>query len=312
MVAVVLAVVVVGEWAVRRRLHVARVAAEQRDQTHHAFGVLLAARSRFTHAVTAYEEAVQLVGVREAAPAGGPAAGSADLPASPALAEAERAKDHARQELLDAQRLWAASRDIDVDRADPDPALWTGRGLLVAGNLGPVGWERATIRFTHLLDESCWVVVRVSRPRFGLALGAEWQRLAIAGAGVDSDGLRSLLSVAFAGTEVAVRPGFAPARLWRRLRRTEPTRSSLTHQLRDARLASVLEPRTPELSATLLHTFEAEFGQSVTPRTELGLDRGLLGIHTAGPSVLFGAWGGPKPKVTVELSSDHRGWNATA
>ncbi len=313
MVAAVVSVVVVGELAMRRRLRLARATAEQRDQTHHAFGVLLAARSRFTHAVAAYEEAVQASELRTSAVVGAPMGPGGEIATpSPTLVDAERAKDRARDELLDAQRLWAASREIDVDQADPDPALWTGRGVLVAGNLGPIGWERATIRLTHLLDDRCWVVVRISRPRLGLAIGAEWQRLAIAGAGVDSDGLKSLLGVAFAGTEVAVRPGFTPARSWRRFRRTEPTRTSLKHQLREARLAAVLEPRSAELSDTLRHTFEAEFGQTLTSSTELGLDRGLLGIHTAGPSLVVGAWGGPKPKVTVELSSDHRGWNATA
>lgn len=310
----VAAVVIVGELAMRRQLRRALDAEERRDQTHHAFGVLLAARSRFTHAVSVYEEARVAAVVSTPATAGGAATDPTPDAAAldPVLVEAERAKDAARGELLDAQRLWAASRESDADRPEPTPTLWTGRGVLVGGNLGPIGWERATIRLTHLLDDDCWAIVRISRPRLGLGFGAEVQRLAIAGAGVDAAGLRSLVGVAFSGPEVAARPGFAPARTLRRLRRTEPTRSSLTSQLRGASMGRVLDPRDAELSAEMLATFEAEFGHALERGMDLGLDRGLLGIHTRGPSLLLGAWSGPKPRIRVELASPHRGWNPDA
>ncbi len=298
----------------RRRIRALLDAEERRDPTQHAFGVLLAARSRFTTAVASYEQALSRQGARLPVGVGVDDVRPGDVVAEPGpeLLAAEQAKDRARTELLDAQRLWAAAREHEHDVAEPTLPLWTARGVLVGANLGPVGWEHAVLRYTHLLDDDCWAVYALSRPRFGLALGAEVQRLGVAAAGVGTDGVESLTTLAFSGPEAAARPGLVLGRRWRWFRRSEPTRSAVAAQLADASVSRALDARSTGLSEEMRAAYAAEFGVPITPDLDLGLDRGLLGIHTKGPSLLLGAWTGPRPRVRLVAASNHAGWKPRA
>lgn len=294
-----------------------------------------AAREEMTRAVDAHEAALRAlsrgrhpsahagVGPDDGAPAGSgtirdresdagevddgeatvlsPAVGNAFPPVD--LERLEHRRTRAREELLDAQRLWESvrPRHDTASRAN----LWIGRGSHRAWQLGPIGFERTTIRCDHLLDPECWVVREYRRPRFGLGLGAESASLVLFAAAVDSARLGALVGAALSGPDVALRPGFAPYWWWRRRRRTGPALRAMLSVRSDTDLSAPPSPATIEAVRTALGD---EFGVTIDHRGLPGMTEPTVAVHRWGPALLIGSWWGPQPAERRCAASAHTIW----
>lgn len=212
-------------------------------------------------------------------------------------------RDAAREALLDAQRLWESVRPPRDTAARV--GIWSGRGWLRAWQFGPIGFERIVIRADHLVDAECWVLHEYRRFRFGFGLGAETQTIAVFAAGTPSRRLDELLRTLLGGGEAAFRLGFAPRRWWS-TRQRSPIAQAATHAvLADRR---VRRPPDPATTAAVWAAVREDFGDQVTTRGLPGLQSPLAVAHTAGPSLLVGAWWGSKPKSRVAAASSHVVW----
>lgn len=215
-------------------------------------------------------------------------------------------KDLARVRLYDARRLWETVRPGAGPAASSN--LWAGYGYLRAWHLGLIGFERIYYRFDHVLDPTCWSIHEASRFRFGLAIGAEHQRLALFAVGAEASQLGELSARAFRGSEAAIRPGFVPLRFWRRVRRSKVARQASHALLDSTRISELITGPGTHARAAVHHAFETELGAELTNRTLIPDGPALISVITKGPSVLVGAWGGRSPKPVLRASSDHGAW----
>lgn len=215
-------------------------------------------------------------------------------------------KDEARARLLDARRLWEMVRPGAGPAAASE--LWAGSGLLRAWHVGPIGFERIFFRFDHAVDSSCWAIHEAKRFRFGFALGAEYQRLAIFAVGASASQLGELSARAFRGSEAALRPGFVPLRFWRRIRRSDIARDASAALLGNTKVRDLIEGPSDEARMLVDRAYEAELGDALTARTVIPQGPALISVITKGPSVLFGVWSGRAPHPELRASSDHGAW----
>ena len=110
------------------------------------------------------------------------------------------------------------------------------------------------------------------------------------------------------GAELAIRPGFAPLRWWRRRRRIPAARRA-TYSLLATR---ELDHRTDEATRFSVRTaVEAELGHSIDQVRTLGQVDGVLSVLAAGPSLMVGAWFGRTPQAELLAASAHTSWHAT-
>ncbi len=285
--------------------------------TDRLFTAVLTARSRFTESVRRYERAIAEPVVQEArqpagglfrAPSSGPSSGLSSSPAidSASLAQLERDKIEAREQLVSAQRLWENSKPPQ----QPSSALqlWSGAGIMRGWNLGPIGFETVVLRVDHTVDNTCWSAWRMSRLRVGLALGAERQRLALFIIGAECDSMRKLLQRGLGGVEVAFRPGFVPSRTWRRTRRDEASKTSIAAVLRGATPKGLVRGPDEGDRAAVAAGYEYELGRPLEQVAALPTTDAMLAIHTKGPSVALGVWGGRNPRARLVASSTHTAW----
>lgn len=288
--------------AARTRQRLLAIRPEAASQ--HAASNVVRARSEFSLAVEAYERAMA-ASSRVAEPSVIGASGTTlEAPLPPThIQDLEQQKDRTRTELLDAQRLWESVRpSADVDAS---VSLWSGFGVLRGWQFGPVGFERAFVRTEHIIDPSCWAVWEVKRMRFGLALGAETQRLALFGAAVPTDRVGEILGQGMGGGEVAFRPGFSPQRWWRRSRRL-PEAQLATDKLLALRSVDAEIDRGSRKAVD--SALEDEMGQPVDTVASLGDMDGLLSVLAGGPSLLVGAWWGTEPTAELLAGSAHTAW----
>ena len=272
------------------------------------------ARSQFTLAVEAYERGMANAqsASRVVETSGGSLFAGDDslragdelvLDPNPELDRLELAKEEARNELLAAQREWEQVRPLSD--ADASAELWSGHGVLRGWQLGPIGYERAFIRLEHVLDSTCWGCWETRRFRWGLAIGAERQQLAMFAAAVPIDKVEQILSQGMGGAEFAVRPGFSPQRWWRRRRRLPAPRRATSTLLQTFDLAE--GPDEPTRSS-VRKAFEVEMGQAPETVGSLGEMDGVLSVLASGPSLLVGGWWGTEPKPVLLAGSAHTGW----
>ncbi len=265
-----------------------------------AFDSVVAARSRFSSAVKAYEGAVSKAS--QLALSGRPVG-----PEHDDLVELELKKDEARDRLLDAQRLWESVKPSSVPSSQLD--LWFGTGQLNGWMLGPIGFERAFVRLDHAVDSSCWAVWKVSRFRFGLGLGAERQHLAILASGADIRQLEGLISHGFDGSEVAFRPGFAPLR-WYQLR-TQPVWSRKASELllkgTKGRRA-VMWGANEDVRSKVSDAFEVELKTPLSQMGRMQIEESVLTTATSGVALIAGVWTGRRPHPHFITGSNHTTW----
>ena len=265
-----------------------------------AFDAVVAARSRFSSAVKAYEVAVSKAS--QLALSGRPVG-----PEHEDLVELELQKDTARDRLLDAQRLWESVKPSSVPASPLD--LWFGSGQLRAWMLGPIGFERSFIRLDHAVDASCWAVWKVSRFRFGLGLGVERQHLAILASGADIRQLENLLSHGFDGSEIAIRPGFAPLR-WYRLR-TQPVWSRKASEILLKGTSGgrmVMWGANDDVRAKVADAFEVELKKPLSQMGRMQIEDSVLTTASSGTALIFGAWTGRRPHPHFITGSNHTTW----
>ncbi len=290
---------------VRRRrerslLHVARPPAPDI-----AYRAVVNARSAFTRAVQAYEEALAISARSRT--------GSALVGINPAdgidLQTMERQKDHRRQRLLDAQRKWEQVRPASGPNAAVN--VWIAAGELRGWSLGLVGHEVAYVRIEHALDPECWVVVETRRVRIGPALGAERLDLGMVIEGAAIEQLTALIQQVMSSPEIAIRPGTSVLRWIARLQLPgKPLFDALRATVgRDSRFfVDGFEPGTAELALSYLGEVR---GIDLT-RSQAGLgaafDRIELRATSSGPAVLVGAWLGRAPVARIVASSNHQAW----
>ena len=223
------------------------------------------------------------------------------------IADLEHRKEIARNALLDAQRLWDSVRP--ADRPDSPLDLWSGTGVLRGWQVGPIGFERAFIRCDHVVDASCWAAFEVKRLRLGLALSMEEQHLAVFAAAVPAERMGEIIGRSMGGAELAVRPGFAPLRSWRRARRIPEARRAAF---------SLLTTRTPGQAidsgtrATVRNAIEVELGQPLDRLRSLGGITGVMSVLASGPSLTLGAWAGRSPHAELLAASPHTAWHQQA
>ncbi len=268
--------------------------------SNHAFDAVVAARSHFSDAVRAYEAA--LSHASQLALSGRP-----QSPEQGDLMELEQTKNEARDQLLDAQRLWES---VKPTRGPSSPAdLWFGTGSLRGWMLGLVGYERAFIRLDHAVDPDCWAVWKISRFRFGLGFGVESQHLALLASGADIRQLGNLVSHGFDGSEFAFRPGFSPMRWYRA--RTQPMWSRVASRiLLDGTpgRAAIMWGADKTIRSKVTDAFEVELK---TPLSEMGrmpIDDSVLTTASKGPALIAGAWTGRRPHPRMLTGSNHTTW----
>ncbi len=268
--------------------------------SNHAFDAAVAARSRFSNAVRAYELAVSHAS--QLALSGRP-----QSPEHGDLVELEQKKDEARAQLLDAQRLWESVKPTNGPDSQAD--LWFGTGSLRGWMLGFVGYERAFIRLDHAVDPKCWAVWKISRFRFGLGLGVESQHLALLASGADIRQLENLISHGFDGSEVALRPGFSPMR-WYRLR-TQPVWSRIASQILLGGTpghAAVMWGGDQVVRSKVSDAFEVELKMPLAEMGRMPIDDSVLTTATRGPALIAGAWTGRRPHPSLLTGSSHTTW----
>lgn len=288
--------------------------------SHQAAAEVVSARAEFGQAVEEYEEAMTgaqrtidvTSGAGSVAISGGSGGlfESVDAPpvqAGPSIADLEHRKDEARARLMNAQRAWEAVRPSSGPSSTLD--LWSGNGVLRGWQFGPIGFERAFIRCEHVVDPDCWAAWEVKRLRLGFAFGAEEQRLALFAAAVPIDRMTEIVGRAMGGTEVALRPGFAPLRWWRRNRRIPAARRATYSLLTTRELDHTTDDAT---RFTVRSAIETELGQSIDDIRELGDVDGVLSVLAAGPSVALGFWTGRSPAAEMLAASPHTSWHATS
>ncbi len=282
-----------------------------------AVSEILLARDHFSRVVSRYEAALAAqsrVLSRADGSSSDPDFGntrpdvSDDNDLGPEVERLSQAKALARKRLLDAQRAW------EMVRPGVGPAaaceLWFGSGIMRAWQLGPIGFERFYYRFNHALDKSCWSIIEARRFRFGFGLGAELQSLALFVVGASAEQLVGLSAVALSGSEVAMRPGFVPTRTFRRLRRSTEAKEISHALLETHRVIGLVHGPSDQTRKLATEAFEAELGEALVPATVLPSAPALISIITKGPSVMFGAWAGPTPRVVLRASSDHGAWQS--
>ncbi len=273
-----------------------------------ALDAVLQSRTAFALAVKRYEEALSRQTARVGAAAGLSDAIRSNNPFVSDIGELERHKDDARERLLDAQRLWDAVQP--GERPDASIDLWMGSGFMRGWQIGPIGYERMFVRFDHSIDSTCWVAWEFRRPRIGFGLGYERQRLALFCIRTSAEQLPSLVGRAFDGHELAVRPGFVPSRLWRRLRRSDEAKAANTVLMRRHQLGDLISGPDADERRVVNAAFEVELGDRLARISELPPGPGLLSIHAKGPSFSLGAWTGPTPDAELRASSGHGTWHA--
>lgn len=330
-----LAVVVFASYessaARRQRRTIAGLRSEAPSQR--AAASVVRARGEFSHAVEAYETAMAGLGSAVGRPldritVGGSSGGSPgalggslfgnDRPVAPIIgrasepvvldlndiADLEHRKEIARNNLLDAQRLWDSVRPAHGPESPLD--LWSGTGVLRGWQVGPIGFERAFIRCDHVVDGSCWAAFEVKRLRLGLALSMEEQHLAVFAAAVPAERMGEIIGRSMGGAEIAARPGFAPLRTWRRARRIPEARRAAF---------SLLTTRTPDQAidratrATVQNALEVELGQPLDGLRSLGGMTGVMSVLASGPSLTLGTWGGRSPRAELLAASSHTAWH---
>ncbi len=274
-----------------------------------ALDSVLASRTEFAGAVTRFETA--LARKRESVGAGptsegGPSTGSQLFPTE--LPDLEEAKERAREKLLDAQRLWESVKPGEGPNSEVD--IWMGFGFMRGWQIGPIGYERMFVRMDHAVDSNCWVVWEFRRPRIGLGLGYERQRLALFCVRADDVTLPSLVSRAFDGHEVAVRPGFVPSRFWRRFRREDGAKAANKALLKRHQLSDLISGPDLPTRRVVAAAFEDELGAKLDQIRSLPAGPGILSIHAKGPSLSLGAWTGRSPRAELRASSGHKTWHA--
>ncbi len=308
----------VHESSTAKKQRRAFVAQRSESASNRAASEVMAARSAFAAVVQEYEQALagatQTIDVTAGSAGGaGPRSGAtstfADLaegPPSNGVAELERRKDEARNRLIAAQQRWEAVRPTAGPSSEIE--LWSGSGVLRGWQFGPVGFERAFIRCEHVVDPACWASWEVKRMRFGFALALERQNLALFAAAVPIDRMTEILGRAMGGFEVAFRPGFSPARWWRRTRRMPEARRATY---------SLLTPTSPDYAvddatrATVRNAIEAELGAPIDSVDSFGDVDGVLSVMAAGPTLAIGLWGGRTPAAELLASSPHTAWYDT-
>lgn len=288
--------------------------------SQHAAANVVRARSQFSQAVEAYElglalaeqstvrtSAQQLVGVGDARTGGGGDTffGTSDVVsgAGASVPELEYAKEVARTQLLDAQRLWESVRPSPGPDSEID--LWFGHGVMRGWHLGPIGFERGFVRVEHVLDPTCWAAYEVSRMRWGVAVGIENQRVATFSAAVPIERVPEIVSQGMGGGEMALRPGFSPQRWWRRRNRLPAPRRATSALMQTPDLAEGPDDPT---RAAIQRAFEIEMGESPTELRSLGEMEGVMSVLAGGPSVMLGAWWGPDPEPHLLAGSPHTSW----
>ena len=319
----------------RQRRSIVELRAEAPSQR--AAAAVVKARGEFSQAVEAYETAMVGLGSAVGRPldritVGGSTVGASggtpgalggslfgnDRPVAPIvsrasesvvldlndIAELEHRKEIARNNLLDAQRLWDSVRPAHGPESALD--LWSGTGVLRGWQVGPIGFERAFIRCDHVVDASCWAAFEVKRLRLGLAFSMEEQHLAVFAAAVPAERMGEIIGRSMGGTEFAARPGFAPLRSWRRARRIPEARRAAF---------SLLTTRTPDQAidsatrATVRNALEVELGQPLDRLRSLGGMTGVMSVLASGPSLTLGAWGGRSPQAELLAASPHTAWH---
>ncbi len=269
---------------------------------------MLAARHRFASAVERHEGAVAaerrvLSGSGETLDVGV----GGDVTGSDWVETLRQQRATAREEVIDAQRLWESVQPSELPASRVD--AWFGSGFQRAWQLGPIGYERFFIRLDHAIDPRCWVIVEVSRPRVGFGFGFERQNLALFSLRANATQLKELLSMSLDGRELSFRPGLVPSRVWRRVRRSPAAKKATTALLRRKRLADLtLDPSRHERQL-VSKSFSSELGEDFNQATRFPPGPGLLTIATSGPSFQFGAWTGTRPEPIVRASSGHGVWH---
>lgn len=319
-VALLLAVVAVAaldrRWARRRRIELSR--ALERSETRTAFNELMAAQSLFTAEVLRYEAAVEAQNV----PSGTVRFDIYAPGQTPQAQPLERMKEEPRRRLLAAKQRWEQIRPSAV--ADAGPPRWVGFGEVRTWGLFVVGGERAFLRFEHATDPSIWATIEISRPRLGLGLGVEVQRIGAVADHADPSVLLAMARASLEHADVAFRPGFDPVRAYRGFRQRGPFH----------RLAALLRERsvTPAMwqgssrdevadARKLLDEISSLEADTIDPDLDLDLDEldlrtgrsplpGILRCSVAGPSVMIGLWRSRKaPELKLLARSPHGEWS---
>ncbi|MEZ5340138.1 MAG: hypothetical protein R2706_01450 [Acidimicrobiales bacterium] len=126
--------------------------------------------------------------------------------------------------------------------------------------------------------------------------------------GAECGSMGELLSRGFGGGEAAIRPGFVPTRTWRRSRRDDISRRSIDAVLSGARSGELVRLPAAATREAVAAGYSYELGLPLAEVDRLPTDDSMLAIHTKGPSVLFGVWGGRDPQAKLVASSTHQAW----
>lgn len=268
--------------------------------SNRAFDSVVAARSRFSNAVRAYEVAISKAS--QLALSGSPVG-----PEHEDLVGLELEKDEARDRLLDSQRLWESVKPPKGPSSPLD--LWFGTGSLRGWMLGFIGYERAFVRLDHAVDPSCWGVWKISRFRFGIGFGAERQHLAVLASGADIRQLENLISHGFDGSEVALRPGLAPWR-WYRLRTQPPWSRKASQLLLEGTSGgkAVMWGADESVRSKVIEAFEVDLKMPVSQMGRMAISDSVLTTATSGVALIAGVWTGRRPHPHFITGSNHTTW----
>lgn len=274
----------------------------------------MAAQSLFTAEVLRYEAAVEAQNV----PSGTVRFDIYAPGQTPAPQPLERMKEEPRRRLLAARQRWEQVRPSAV--ADAGPPRWVGFGEVRTWGLFVFGGERAFLRFEHATDPSIWATMEISRPRLGLGLGVEVQRIGAVADHCDPPVLLAMARASLEHTDIAFRPGFDPIRAYRSFRQGGPF-----HRLADLLRARSVTPAMWQGSSRddvadarrlLDEISSVEAGAEAIDVDEVDLRPGrpplpgILRCSVAGPSVMIGWWRSRKaPQIHLLARSPHGEWS---
>jgi hypothetical protein len=175
--------------------------------------------------------------------------------------------------------------------------------------LGCIGGERMFLRFEHASDPSIWCTVEVSRRRVGLGLGVEIQRIGAVADHADPSVLLAMTRASLDHSELAIRPGFDPARFVRSVRHRGPFQE-LAEALRVRSTTPAMWRGTDrnDLPATrkLLDALDSATETDIEDPAEPG----VLRCSISGPAVMLGWWRGRgRPGLRLLARSPHGEWS---
>ena len=201
-------------------------------------------------------------------------------------------------------RRWANHTRSELAATPVGPALhsvpvetsWVGSGLLRTWGFGVIGHERVFLRLDHVTNPDLWLILEVSRRRYGFGLGVERQMLAAIATDASPDALLDLVPAAFDDVDKAFRPGFSPVRTLRSLalpRAARKSRRLLYVQSSIEGLATGPNPSQATAIQSLLNDWP-----------DLANGEGTLRLSVTGPTVMVGFWTGRgRPYVDLLTSS---------